>query len=125
MTLISPKPIQVCLSILQQQVQPLRWYSRIRLIPKRISPVIGRVNDDGTFILESNKDPFSKRFVGYLKKDGNRTRIEARWSIPFGSRIYGSHRLVEQEILRFLKNWLRTEVIAEQPASGDAQKPRA
>ncbi len=125
MTLISPKPFEVCLSILREQVQPLHWYSRIRLIPTRTSPVIGRVNDDGTFILESNKDPFSKRLVGYLKKDGNRTQIEAQWSIPFASRIYGSHRLDEEEILRFLRNWLKTETITEQPAPGDAQKPRA
>ena len=125
MTLISPKPIEVCLSILREQVRPLRWYSKIRLIPKRLSPVIGRVNDDHTFILESSKDLFSKRFVGSLKKDGNRTRIEAQWSIPFGSRIYGFHRHDEEEILRFLRNWLQTEEIAEQSAPGDAQKPRA
>jgi hypothetical protein len=125
MKLVSPKPIEICLSILREQVQPLRWYSRIRLITKRTSRVIGRVNDDRTFILECSNDLFSKRFVGHLKKDGNRTQIEARWSIPLGSRIYGFHRHDEEEILRFLRHWLQAEAIAEQPAPGDAQEPRA
>ena len=83
------------------------------MIPKRLSPVIGKVNDDGSFTLESNNDPFSKRLIGVLKEDGNRTIIEAKWVIPFWSKIYGHHEDNEDVIFSFLKKWLRVMSISE------------
>lgn len=104
--LISPKHFTVCVSTLQEEVQQLGRFKKLRIITKRLSPVAGIVKDDGSFTLESNNDPFSKRLMGVLKEDGNRTIVEAKWFIPFWSKIYGHHEDNEDLILNFLKKWL-------------------
>ena len=110
MILKSPKSFDECLSILKEQVEPLRWYSRIRLFSNGTSSIIGIVNDDGSFALESSRDYFSKRFIGYMKKEENTTQIEGQWAISFLYRIFGSRRFDEEEIMRFLKTWLEIEI---------------
>jgi hypothetical protein len=97
--------INECLHRLREQVQPKTFWNRIFLFARRSSKIVGRVTDKG-FILEASHDLFSKRMKGRLVKSPSGTIIEFEWEKPFWSRLYGSYKFDENEILTFLKDWL-------------------
>ena len=99
-------PFQECLEALREQISPLTFFTRHNIYRPKTSKVLGRVWDDGRFILESGCDPFSKRLAGVLTPSGEHTIIEYTWEHGVRHRMYGSPRFDEEESLSFLEEWL-------------------
>ena len=100
-----------CMSRLYEQVQPNTFWNRSFFFVRRTSKVVGRVNGQ-VFMLEATHDLFSKQMKGRLVEKQSGTIIEYEWKKPFWSRLYGSYKYDEAEILTFLKEWLDAEPIA-------------
>ncbi len=100
--------VDECLSLLREQIQPITIWNRFFFFARRTSKTVGRITDR-EFILEATHDLFSKRMKGRLVETPSGTVIEFEWETPFWSRIYGSHKFDEDEILTFFRDWLDAE----------------
>jgi len=104
--------VQECLDALREQVSPLTFFVRNNLLKSKTSKVLGRVWDDGRFIMESSFDPFSKRLVGKLTSSGGEdTIIEYTWKRGLRHRLYGRPRFDEEEIFSFLEECLEARPV--------------
>lgn len=102
--------VNECMNLLNEQVQPMTFWSRFFFFSRRTSKVVGRVSDR-EFMLEASRDIFSKRMHGRFVERQSGTIIEFEWQISFWSRLYGFHKFDEAEILSFLKEWLDAEPV--------------
>ena len=102
---------QVCLEVLREQIAPLSFFVRHNIFKSKTSKVLGKVWDDGRFLLESSHDPFSKRLVGKLNSCGEHTSINYTWKCGWQYRLYGHSRFDEEEILSFLEEWLEARPV--------------
>ena len=89
-------------------MQPLSLLTRMNILRAPRSPVLGTISGD-TLALESSRDPFSKRFVGRLRRTNGGTTIEYVWKARRSHRIWGDAAFDEEEILSFLAEWLETQ----------------
>ena len=101
-----------CLEVLREQIQRKRWWHHIGIFAARTSRVFGMLTGC-EFVLEARCDMHSKQMRGRLIEFDQGTRIEYLWRIPFWSNLWGSHEFDDEEIMDFLKTWLRVKIIAE------------
>ena len=113
--LYTPLSVDECIRILREQVLPLGFFARIKMLRPRTSSVLGKIRGH-TFVLETSKDPYSKRFVGSLMNDSEHTIIPYEWKRslfprPLFARLLGYGRFDEEETLSFLQTWLKAEPV--------------
>jgi hypothetical protein len=99
-----------CLRILGEQIAPLRLMARCTPFRSRTAKVLGKIRQ-ADFILESRRDTFSKRLVGKLESHPAHTIITYEWKRGWHHRMFGDSAFDEDEILSFLREWLKTEYI--------------
>lgn len=109
MNYFSPLSIEEVSSILKEQVQASTWLSRINIFQRPTSQVSGKIINN-YLILRCTNDPFSKCLVGELKRKEEGTLLKAEWRAGFWSNIYGFHKLNEDTITSFLKEWAKLNI---------------